>query len=332
MTTINRSELQQATEADLQSVVRQADGPGLGELHSMLRYHLGWEGEGAGPRATGKRVRPLLVLLTCDAAGGDWQAALPVASGVELLHNFSLIHDDIQDGSETRRGRPTLWARWGVAQAINAGDALFALAHLALQRLGADVYAQAAQLLPQASLQLTQGQYMDLAYENRKDLSLEDYWPMVRGKTAVLMAACTRLGALVAGAQDVALEAFTQFGLQLGLAFQAHDDILGAWGDEAETGKSAHSDLLSGKKSLPVLYGLEHSAAFKARWEAGVAHEAAAEELATLLREAGAHEYAEAQVHRLTADALDGLAKTGIDDGQGQELRALAKELVGRVR
>jgi len=332
MTAINRSELQQATEADLQGVVRQADGPGLGELHSMLRYHLGWEGEGAGPRATGKRVRPLLVLLTCDAAGGDWQAALPAASGVELLHNFSLIHDDIQDGSETRRGRPTLWARWGVAQAINAGDALFALAHLALQRLDGDVYAPAAQLLPQASLQLTQGQYMDLAYENRKDLSLDDYWPMVRGKTAVLMAACTRLGALVAGAQNAALEAFTQFGLQLGMAFQAHDDILGAWGDEAETGKSAHSDLLSGKKSLPVLYGLEHSAAFKARWEAGVTDEAAAEELAALLWEAGAHEYAEAQVQRLTADALDALAKTGIDDGQGQELRALARELVGRVR
>ena len=332
MTAINRSELQQATEADLQGVVRQADGPGLGELHSMLRYHLGWEGEGAGPRATGKRVRPLLVLLTCDAAGGDWQAALPAASGVELLHNFSLIHDDIQDGSETRRGRPTLWARWGVAQAINAGDALFALAHLALQRLDGDVYAPAAQLLPQASLQLTQGQYMDLAYENRKDLSLDDYWPMVRGKTAVLMAACTRLGALVAGAQNAALEAFTQFGLQLGMAFQAHDDILGAWGDEAETGKSAHSDLLSGKKSLPVLYGLEHSAAFKARWEAGVTDEAAAEDLAALLHGAGAHEYAEAQVQRLTADALDALAKTGIEDGHGQELRALAKELVGRVR
>jgi geranylgeranyl diphosphate synthase type I len=330
MAAIDRNELQQATEADLQGVVRQADGPGLAELHGMLSYHLGWEGEGAGPRATGKRVRPLLVLLSCDAAAGDWREALPAASAVELVHNFSLIHDDIQDASDTRRGRPTLWARWGVAQAINAGDALFALAHLALLRLKADVYAQAAQLLPQTSLQLTQGQYMDLAYENRKDLSLEDYWPMVRGKTAVLMAACTRLGALVAGIQGESLEAFTSFGENLGMAFQAHDDILGTWGDESETGKSAHSDLFSGKKSLPVLYGLEHSAAFRTVWTQGVTNADAAQQLAAQLESAGAREYAETQVQQLTSQALQSLAQTGVSAEATTDLHALAQELVGR--
>lgn len=330
MTSIQRSELQQAIEADLQAVVRQADGPGLAELHGMLAYHMGWEGEGAGLRATGKRVRPMLVLLTCAAASGDWQAALPGASAVELIHNFSLIHDDIQDGSETRRGRPTLWTRWGEAQAINAGDALFALAHLALQGLEGAIYAQAAQLLPQTSLQLTQGQYMDLAYETRAELSLADYWPMVRGKTAVLMAACTRLGALVAGAKDTALDAFSRFGMQLGLAFQAHDDILGAWGDEAETGKSAHSDLLSGKKSLPVLFGLEHSEEFKGRWAAGVADEKEASELAAMLQAAGAQDYAEAQVQKLTSEALEALAQTRASEKSTKDLRELTQELVGR--
>lgn len=153
---------------------------------------------------------------------------------------------------------------------------------------------------------------------------------MVRGKTAVLMGACARLGALVAGAGDSALTAYSQFGIQLGLAFQAHDDILGAWGDEAETGKSAHSDLLSGKKSLPVLYGLEHSADFKQRWDAGVSNEAQASELAAVLQDAGARDYAESQVQRLTSEALEALAQTGVGEEASTELRALAQELVGR--
>ena len=185
-------------------------------------------------------------------------------------------------------------------------------------------------MLPETSLQLTQSQYMDLAYESRSELELKDYWPMVRGKTAVLMAACARLGALVAGADDERLDAFNEFGMQLGLAFQAHDDILGTWGNEAETGKSAHSDLLSGKKSLPVLYGLEYSDEFKARWEAGVADEVAAIELADILRDGGAQAYAVSGVHEQTGTACEALAQTGANKEAAIELRSLAQELVGR--
>lgn len=329
MPKLDRTQLLAAIEDDLQAVVEQANGPGLSELHSMLTYHLGWTGEGAGPKATGKRIRPLLVSLTCDAVGGAWQRALPAASAVELVHNFSLIHDDIQDNSEQRRGRATLWHKWGVAQAINAGDAMFALAHLSLERLDAEIYAPAAQLLPQVSLQLTQGQYLDLAYEDYDGLGIEDYWPMVEGKTAVLLAACARLGALVAGATSEQLRGFTRFGQKLGLAFQAHDDILGIWGHESETGKSACSDLLSGKKSLPVLYGLESSKAFKGRWERGKIAPKEVAQVAGLLEEAGAKEFSQKTARQLTDEALEALEAAQPKDGQ--LLKELAHELVNRA-
>ena len=124
-----------AIEAELHQIINLANGPDLQVLHNMMTYHMGWEGEGAGPEATGKRIRPMMVLLTTAAAGSQWEKALPAAAAVELVHNFSLIHDDIEDNSPVRRGRPTVWKKWGLAQAINTGDAMFTLAHLALQRL-----------------------------------------------------------------------------------------------------------------------------------------------------------------------------------------------------
>lgn len=239
-------------EAELHSAVAPAGGERLSELHHILSYHLGWEGDGAGPAASGKRIRPLLLLLVTCAAGGDRTRALPAAAGIELIHNFSLIHDDIQDGSELRRARPTVWKIWGIPQAINAGDCMFTLAHrsmLNLQRhLPADVTLQCAQILQDACLELTQGQYLDISYEDRLDLTLEDYWAMTSGKTAALLAACAEIGALCAGAEASVCTAYRRFGQALGLAFQAEDDLLGIWGDAALTGKSTESDLVTGKK------------------------------------------------------------------------------------
>ncbi len=239
----------------------------------MLAYHLGWEGEKAGPEAQGKRIRPTLVLLCAAAAGGEWTRALPAASAVELIHNFSLLHDDIQDQSQLRRGRPAVWTKWGTAQAINAGDTLYTLAFMSLSRLAEttspSVALQAQNILQAACLKLTQGQYLDLSYETRKNLSLPDYWPMVEGKTAALLAACAELGSLAGGADETAQSAFQTFGFYLGLAFQVLDDYLGLWGDAALTGKSTESDLVAGKKTLPVLYGLNQNGEFAQRWAAG---------------------------------------------------------------
>jgi geranylgeranyl diphosphate synthase type I len=277
----------------------------------MLSYAMGWEGPGAGPETRGKRIRPMLVLLTTAAAGGQWQVSIPAAAAVELIHNFSLIHDDIEDQSEHRRGRPTIWKQWSIAHATNAGDALFALAHLELLRLAdslpCSVVVKAAQLLNHTSLHLTQGQYLDLAYEQRQDLTEADYWPMIAGKTSALLAACTELGALAALASDETLEAYRQFGVSLGLAFQVQDDYLGIWGDSALTGKSNASDLVTGKKTLPVLYGLSKKGAFYQRWFQGSISPAEAPSIASLLAEEGAKDFTLQQVDRLTNQAIAAL-------------------------
>lgn len=323
-----------AIEEELQLIVARVRQPGLEEMHHMLAYHMGWEGEGAGPEARGKRIRPLLVLLSAAAAGVDWQRALPAAAAVELVHNFSLVHDDIQDQSPLRRGRATLWTRWGVAQAINAGDTLFTLGQMALLRLGETVSIEAAlrsaSVLQETCLALTQGQYLDLSYEERGDLTLDAYWPMVSGKTAALLAACTQLGALAAQASDPVCDAYSRFGRLLGLAFQALDDLLGIWGDAALTGKSTESDLLSGKKSLPVLYGLSLGGGFAARWAQGPISAGEVQALAAQLETEGGRAYTQQRANELTDKALAALEEAAPRGEAGEALQRLAKKLLQR--
>jgi geranylgeranyl diphosphate synthase type I len=324
----------QAVEEELRQVVFLVNGKGCEQLHNMLAYHMGWEGENAGEEAQGKRIRPLLVLLTCASAGGQWPHALPAAAAVELVHNFSLIHDDIEDQSPLRRGRPTVWSRWGVAQAINAGDAMFTLAHLSMLRLdkvtSASVAVEACRLINTTSLRLTQGQHLDLAYESQAGLSSDAYWSMVHGKTAALLAASTELGALVAGARQERREAFSEFGAALGLAFQAKDDLLGIWGDVALTGKSTDSDLLSGKKSLPIIFGLSHDGAFAKRWSQGSISAAEIPTLAAQLEREGARDYTQRTANRLTEQALASLKTAGPQGEAGEALVELTNKLLSR--
>jgi geranylgeranyl diphosphate synthase type I len=336
---MDTSILLSSIETELQHAVGPAGGPGLEALRHMIAYHMGWEGEGSGTTAQGKRIRPLLVLLATAAAGGAWQAALPAASAVELLHNFSLIHDDIEDNSPLRRGRPTVWRKWGISQAINTGDALYALAHLALGRLAEtaapETTLQAARLFHQTCLHLTQGQYLDLAYQSRSSLSVDDYWPMIGGKTAALLAACTGLGALVAGADEAVRQAYGEFGRLLGLAFQVQDDLLGIWGDAALTGKSTESDLVEGKKSLPVLVGLEKGGKFARRWRSGSVSPAEAPALAALLEAEGGRSYPSQAAARLTQEAMQALDRIASAHPQGEAgvaLHDLAQKLLKREK
>jgi geranylgeranyl diphosphate synthase, type I len=321
-------------ETALQHEVDRLRQPGLEELRSMLAYHMGWEGAGAGAEARGKRIRPLLVLLAAEAAGGAWEKALPAAAAVELVHNFSLIHDDIEDQSPLRRGRPTVWTKWGLAQAVNAGDTMFTLAHLAVLGLGqtvsAEIALQAALALQETCLELTQGQFLDLSYEGRTDLGEADYWPMVGGKTAALLSACTCLGSLAASAPPDTCETYAHFGRLLGLAFQAQDDLLGIWGDPSVTGKSAASDLLAGKKSLPVVYGLSRGGAFAVRWGQGPVTGQDVQAVAAQLEVEGGRAYTLEQANRLTGEALQTLEDAHPQGKAGQALRDLAHMLLSR--
>jgi len=306
------------------------------ELARMVAYHMGWEGLGAGPQAQGKRVRPLLTLLTAQAAGGDWKEALPAAAAVEFIHNFSLLHDDIQDGSRLRRGRPTVWHLWGIAQAINAGDALFALAFRVLDALPSDQSPAWPEgptaLLAAACLNLTRGQYLDLAYEGRADLDENAYWSMIEGKTAALLETAVALGAYAAGLDADTAQPYREFGRALGLAFQVWDDYLGIWGDPNRTGKSVASDLVARKNSLPVLYGLtQRDSAFAQRWRRGPIHEDEAPALAERLAETGARAYTRQQAEQWTARARAALAAAPVRDAQAHAaLQALADALLHR--
>ncbi len=321
-------------EKELQGQVSRLDPAATSHFHQMLTYHMGWTGEGAGKEATGKRIRPLMVLLATASAGGDWKSALPASASVELIHNFSLVHDDVQDNSEKRRGRPTVWTKWGVPMAINVGDALFVIAYQAAMDLHkshpAEIVVRAASILQEACLSLTRGQYLDMSYEERNDLTLEDYWPMVGGKTSALLSACTQIGALLGNAGKEEQEAYRQFGYHLGLAFQVQDDILGIWGDEAITGKSTASDLVEGKNSLPVLYALGRQEKFAERWKRGPITAAEVREVAGLLDREGSKTYAQEIAERETQTALECLSKANPRGAAGESMLELANMLLKR--
>lgn len=340
-----QKQMLEAIEEELKKQVARLDQRHTMQFHEMITYHMGWTGEGAGSEATGKRIRPLLVLLVTASSSsknetGDgesmpyWMRAKSAAAAIELVHNFSLVHDDIQDNSDKRRGRNTVWVNWGAPMAINVGDALFVLANQAILDLTeyypADVVGKAASILNNSCLDLTRGQFMDMSYEERNDLSIDDYWPMVGGKTSALLAACTHIGALLGNAGEAEQEAYRLFGWHLGLAFQVQDDILGIWGDETLVGKSTASDLVEGKNSLPILYGLGKQGKFAERWVQGPITLSEVKEVADQLEDEGARKYAEEISATETQKALDYLDKAKPQGEAGEVIRQLANMLLKR--
>ena len=335
----------EAIEKELQRQVARLDQPRTKQFHEMLTYHMGWTGEGAGVEATGKRIRPLLVLLSSASFGlierkdekeidRYWLHAKSAASAIELIHNFSLVHDDIQDNSDKRRGRNTVWVNWGAPMAINVGDALFVIANQAILDLAeyytAEVVIKAAGILNNSCLDLTRGQFLDMSYEERSDLGIDEYWPMVGGKTSALLAACTHIGALLGNASEVEQEAYRLFGWHLGLAFQVQDDILGIWGDELITGKSAASDLVEGKNSLPVLYGLGKQGKFAERWAQGSITASEVKDVAMQLEIEGGKKYAEEVSIKETQKALAYLDQANPRGEAGEAMHQLANMLLKR--
>jgi geranylgeranyl diphosphate synthase, type I len=333
-----------AIERELKRIVSRLDCLYTRDFHEMLAYHMGWNNEGSVVEATGKRIRPLLVLLTFSASikksgkkeseVGGWESALPAAACIELIHNFSLVHDDIQDNSELRRGRQTVWKKWGMPQAVNVGDALFILAHIALLEIHntfpLENARQAGSIINEACLALSSGQFMDISYEKRNDLAVEDYWPMVSGKTAALLSACTHVGATLGGADESARESYRNFGHFLGLAFQVHDDYLGIWGDSALTGKSTESDLVAGKKTLPVLFGLSKNGLFAQRWSEGPIDPDEVGDLSEQMAIEGVKLYTQEATDQMTDLAIQSLRAAEPQGEAGEALFEMARLLLSR--
>lgn len=321
-------------EDDLKRAFAPLRSAPFSEMGRMVDHHFGWlPGE---PDRRGKRIRPLLTLEICRAAGGDWVKAVPAASAIEVIHNFSLIHDDIEDRSESRRGRSTLWVEWTLAQALNTGDALLILSQLCALRLRSHSISAESTLavleeLNRACLQLTFGQHLDLAFEDQPGVTAEQYLEMIAGKTASLIAAAAAVGAMLSsGTTPAQVHQYRQFGLNLGLAFQLQDDILGIWGSPDLTGKPAGDDLALKKKSLPVIIGLNESPEFAGLWASGDPSQQALGDLAELLRATGAFERTRALAEEHTDRALAALAEAGAGPEIQVELRNLAGWLLAR--
>ena len=283
--------------------------PGLKE---MMNYHFGWVEGTKTSIPQGKRIRPLSVLLCNTMCGGDWQSALPAAISIELIHNFSLIHDDIEDESDLRRGRTTLWKKYGIAQAINTGDSMFSLAQINMLKLADNLNfhnaLDAFRKLNETCLILTGGQYLDIEFENENIVSQDRYMTMVHGKTAALLSASMEIGAITAGANQTQQEAMKSFGQYLGLAFQIWDDWLGIWGKEEMTGKSSSSDLVSGKKSLPILYALNKKGEFSDIYQKNGVSEENIERLIHLLEIEGSKKFTEETAKKYTDKAINSLS------------------------
>jgi geranylgeranyl diphosphate synthase type I len=226
---------------------------GGAQLREVLRYHVGLEDESGAPAEVfGKLIRPAIILFIVEELGGDPEFALSAAAALELAHEFSLIHDDVQDGDDTRRGRPTVWSRWGESQAINAGDLMLALALVEAQKLGDAVLGR----LLNAVIEMIEGQALDLSFEARWP-SMDEYTAMIDRKTGALFRCTWELGAILAGARQETRDRLNKIGRELGRAVQIRDDLLGIWGSESELGKPIGADLRRRKKSYPVVAAAE---------------------------------------------------------------------------
>ncbi len=335
-------------ETEMSSVLDERDGHAR-SLYEMLAYHLGLDGD---PGVRGKRMRPLLGALAYQSLTGDYRPAMPGAAAVELGHNFSLVHDDIEDADLERRHRPTLWAIWGIPLAINAGDALFALSRLALYRLLGDFSETRVLALmrvyDETCLALCEGQFLDISFERRADVTVDAYLEMIGRKTAALLAASVQAGAILATDDADVVEAYRRFGYDLGMAFQMADDVKGTFWSSSDSGKPEAGDVRKRKKTLPLVWALEHaSTADRDRLNAiylrgiratdgrgpepqGIApmNDDEVEEVLEVLERSGAREHTLAEARRYRDRALEQLELLPCPDTGKRDLANLVRSVI----
>jgi geranylgeranyl diphosphate synthase type I len=306
---------------------------GQSPLFAIVRRHVGIEDEaGARRDAAGKLLRPSLVLFVAQELGARPERALPAAVGLELVHNFSLVHDDIQDRDHIRRGRPTLWATHGEAEAINAGDLLYAIAFREIARCGGGAVA----CLAEATIDMIEGQSLDLSFEQRF-VTIDEYMAMIDRKTGALLRCAFELGAMVAGADDGARRALRDLGMAVGRAFQIQDDVLGIWGDGDVVGKPQGSDIVRRKKSFPVASAFALAGpADRCRLEKIYSAEPVAETdvrwVILLMERLDVHAAAAVAVRECLAQAAGCLGHIPLSDGGRGEIDALIEYLAGRTK
>ncbi|MFI6349080.1 polyprenyl synthetase family protein [Streptomyces sp. NPDC050560] len=314
-------------------------------MDTVAAYHFGWIDAAGNPADGdgGKAVRPALAVLSAQAAGAAPEAGVPGAVAVELVHNFSLLHDDLMDGDEQRRHRDTVWKVHGPSQAILVGDALFALANEVLLELGTVEAGRAARRLTTATRALIDGQAQDISYEHRERVTVDECLDMEGNKTGALLACAASIGAVLGGADDRLADTLATYGYRLGLAFQAVDDLLGIWGDPESTGKQTWSDLRQRKKSLPVVAALAADNAAARRLGDLLAADAKSNDFdsfsedefavrAALIEEAGGRDWTTDEARRQYSVAIGALREVEMPEEVRQQLIALADFVVVRKK
>jgi geranylgeranyl diphosphate synthase type I len=337
LTSIDLDRLIADTEREMLGVIARAEDERTRELYAMVRYHMGLDSD--APR--GKRMRPLIGLLAYQSIAGDHARALPGAAAVEMGHNFSLVHDDIEDNGAERRHRPALWTFAGVPQAINTGDALFTLSRMALYRLEEEGFddgriLRLMRLYDETCLALCEGQFMDIwTSEHDEWMSVDYYFDMIGRKTASLIAGSAEAGAVLATEDERVISAYRRFGWALGLAFQLNDDVLGIWGDEAATGKET-SDIVTRKKTLPLIYALAETTGADGRRLRAILSQSGAEpgadevaEVLDILERVGAQGYTRARASAYRDEALAEITSIGsVDEASLDRLNEVVRSAI----
>ena len=309
-----------------------------GFLYDVLRYHMGWTDQQGQPQ---DNTRPLffptlLALVSCQALSGDFQAALPAAAGVDLVHNFTLVHGDVQSARPDAHDRPSIWWVWGPAQAINAGDGLHALGRTTMMRLAKmgvspERVLHAVESLDRACLALCEGQYMDLDFQERMVVTSAAYFDMISRKTGALTGCSAEAGALAAGTDQPVWAQFRDMGIKMGMAWQIHQDIGDLWGGSSD-GMTA-SNVLNKKKSLPLIHALENSSLAGKRELGGIYMKRVLEpddasKLVEILNEAGSREFAEEKAHQMIDQAIEALNGVALTDEGLENLLSLGQRVM----
>ena len=327
-----------------EELCRSVPSAGSVSLYVLLQYHMGWAdrwgNQAPSDISQGKALRPTLCLFACEALSQDFSRAVPAAAALELIHNFSLIHDDIQDHDRERRHQPTVWHLWGVPKALVAGNAMQSVGDLALLNTAhedalSEVTLKVSQLLTDNYLEMIEGQCLDLAFEAKTDISTEEYLGMIAHKTGALIRSGLEIGALVATDDPAVFQSFSRFGSCLGRAFQIRDDFLGIWGDVSTTGKTTGNDIRRRKKSFPVVFALNHADGESRQdlLEIYGRPELDEDDLARVLAvldEVGAQEHSQRIIETSAGDALDALKEVALPSWAREEAEGLVDFLARR--
>lgn len=285
----------------------------------------------------GKRLRPMLVMLACGLFTDDLQQALPAAAAIEMFHNFTLLHDDIMDNAAVRRGKPSVFARWGQNVAILSGDAMLICAYRLLGGVPAHLLPQVMTLFNEMALGVCEGQQYDMDFEALERVPMEDYLHMISLKTAVLLAGAAVIGAVCGGASQEDCDRIYTFATELGMAFQIRDDILDSYGTQDSLGKKIGGDITEGKKTFLTTAAMEIADEDTRRKLGGLMHNRemiADEKVARVLAiydSLGVREQAETAVERYTARATEALAALSVSGGRREPMERLALELTKRL-